>query len=177
MNRNLIAAIITAVVAFSTFVFVLPIFSDIGQAKEAKSTREVVLEKRKADLDNFNKLKERFASRQTEIERVKAFLPSKKQIDEVVATIKKVSEESGLQILIFSAYDVDASGSGTAKDYKEVQASVQMAGDYVSFVNFLKSLEQNLRLYDVKDIEISVPANSNGNILNFNAKISTYFVK
>lgn len=57
-------------------------------------------------------------------------------------------------------------------------------GEYDTFIDFLKDLENNLRLLDIKAISFSVPSalavssgNINPNIYNYTLKIETYWLK
>jgi hypothetical protein len=73
-----------------------------------------------------------------------------------------------------------AAETGEAAGYKKIFVSFNVVGQYPSFVNFLKLLEQNLRLYDIFGIIGSLTTNAAGgaqNLVNFGVKLNTYNLK
>ena len=73
-----------------------------------------------------------------------------------------------------------ATDSGEAVGYKKIFVSFSVAGQYPSFVNFLKLLEQNLRLYDIFGITASLMTGGAGgaqNLVNFSVKLNAYNLK
>ena len=60
--------------------------------------------------------------------------------------------------------------------YKKILVGVDLIGQYPAFVNFLKLLEQSLRLYDVSEINAAASTTVPGNV-NFTIKMNAYYLK
>lgn len=173
MQKNTLAAIIFAIAVFAFFVLVLPQYDAIKLIKEATNSRQAALNERTVAFDRVKVLDGQVRQRQSDINKIKSFLPERKQIDEVVSSIQKISEESGMQITGMTTTGVS---SLEETRYKKILIGIDIAGPYPSFVNFLKLIEQSLRLYDVYEVNAAASTTSVGSV-NFSLKISAYYLK
>jgi Tfp pilus assembly protein PilO len=176
MNKSLIASIIFAAGAFIFFILVLPEVTSIKSAKAALRARQALLEERNRELRNVAELDKQYQARQADIDRIIAFLPEQKRIDQVVSSIQQMAGQAGLNL---GGITTAATAEGEAAEYKKIFVSFDVVGQYPSFINFLKLLEQNLRLYDVFEI-IGSPLSSGGgtqNLINFTVKLNAYNLK
>ncbi|MBI2063617.1 MAG: type 4a pilus biogenesis protein PilO [Candidatus Yanofskybacteria bacterium] len=173
MQKNTLAAIIFALSLFFIFVLVLPQYDIIKAAKGIIGPSQVLLGERKTFLNNVLELDKQAKSRQADIEKIKTFLPEHKQIDEIVSSIQKIAEQSGQQLVGLTTSEVLLV---TNLDYKKVFIGVDIVGTYPAFVNFLKLLEQNLRIYDVFEITAASSTTIPGSV-NFAIKINAYYLK
>lgn len=68
-----------------------------------------------------------------------------------------------------------------SKSYGVFPVEFETEGNYDSFVSFLKDLEHNLRVMDIKSITFEVPDGTdptlNPNIYNYTLKVETYWLK
>jgi len=178
MSKSLLASIIFAGGAFAFFVLVLPQFDSIGSAKEALKVRQTLLEERNAELQNVVKLNEQYKARQADIGKIVAFMPEQKRIDQIISSIQQITDQAGLSLTTITT--AAAGETGEAGGYRKVFVGFDVLGQYPSFVNFLKLLEQNLRLYDIFEIIGSLttsPAGGAQNLVNFSVKLNAYNLK
>ncbi len=73
-----------------------------------------------------------------------------------------------------------ALGAGTNKRYKKITVSLDLLGDYTSFKGFLKGCEQNVRVFNLKEVKITNGDSSgsapSGNTFKFLVDIETYYL-
>src|SRR3990167_8719975 len=96
MQKNTIASIIFALAFFLFFVLVLPQYDSIKAAREAVELRQNVLTERTAALNKVKELEVQTRARQSDINKIHSFLPERKQIDEIVMSIKEITELTGM---------------------------------------------------------------------------------
>ena len=177
MNRTLIASIIFAAGAFAFFTLALPEFTSVKNARAALRVRQALIEERNAELKNVAELDGQYKARQASIDKLTTFMPEQKRIDQIVSSIQQMANQSGLNLAVITT--AATAETGEAAGYKKVFVSFDLVGQYPSFVNFLKLLEQNLRLYDIFEI-IGSPATGVGggqNLVNFSVKLNAYNLK
>ncbi len=177
MNRALIASIIFAAGAFAFFVLVLPEFTSIRNARAALQIRQTLIEEKNAELKNVAELNGQYKARQADIDKITTFMPEQKRVDQIVSSIQQIANQAGLNLADMTT--AAAAETGEAAGYKKIFVSFNVVGQYPSFVNFLKLLEQNLRLYDIFEIIGSLATGAGGgqNLVNFSVKLNAYNLK
>lgn len=178
MNRTLIASIIFAAGAFAFFVLVLPEFTSIRNARAALQVRQGLIEEESVELKNVAELNKQYKARQAGIDKLTTFMPEQKRVDQVVSSIQQIASQTGLSLATMTT--AAATETGEATGYKKTFVSFDVVGQYPSFVNFLKLLEQNLRLYDIFEIIGSMTSQVGGggqNLVNFSVKLNAYNLK
>ncbi len=182
------------------FIVIRPFYKDIQQIKkdvlvystalnnstELKETRDVLIEKYK----NI-KTEDR--------ERLTHLLPSSIGNIELILEIEKIANLKGMPIKdigfdtkkLVPEKDKENDTSIVAEDntldslpYGIFPINFVVEGRYNVFVDFLKELEQNLRLVDIKSITFSVPSavatpgnNIDSSIFSYKLNIETYWLK
>ena len=178
MNRTLIASIIVAAGAFAFFVLVLPEFTSVKNTRAALQVRQALIEEKNTELKNIAELNKQYKARQASIVKLTTFMPELKRVDQVVSSIQQIANQSGLSLAAMST--AAAAETGEATGYKKTFVSFDVVGQYPPFVNFLKLLEQNLRLYDIFEIIGSMTSKVGGggqNLVNFSVKLNAYNLK
>jgi Tfp pilus assembly protein PilO len=178
MNKSLIASIIFAAGAFAFFVLVLPEFTSIKNARAALRVRQALIEEKNAELQNVAELDKQYQARQADIDKIIVFMPEQKRIDQIVSSIQQITSQTGLNLAGMTT--AAAAETGEAAGYKKIFVGFDVVGQYPSFVNFLKLLEQNLRLYDIFEIIGSPLSGGTGgaqNLINFSVKLNAYNLK
>lgn len=173
MQKSTVAAIIFALSFFGLFVLAFPQYDSVTIFKEAVDLRQAALSQRSAQLSKMRELEGQIVARQADINKIKSFLPERKQIDEIVSSLEDITKSSGLQILGMTtavAPSIDETG------YKKLLVTIDLIGRYPAFIDFLKLLEQSLRLYDIFEINAATSTVVEGNI-NFSVKINAYYLK
>lgn len=173
MNKNLIAAIITAIGLFLFFTLILPEYNGLKNTRGTFADRQALLNERKTEVKNFQNIDALAKSRQGDISKILIFLPSQKRLDEIVSSIQRVAGDSGLQLVGMAAGDTT---SLEDIGYKKVFLNVDLNGRYPAFVNFLKSLEQSLRLFDVSEITAASSGGGLAGSVDLSLKMYAYYI-
>ena len=175
---------------------VLSLRSDISKYNEALDS-STSLEKNFTDLVNKYKL-----IKTTDKERLMKLLPDNVNNIRFIIEIENLARKNNL---ILDGIKFDAGKKVTkednnvvvevpVKEYDIFPVEFTTKGDYATFMKFLKEVESNLRLVDVKSISFSVPqaknkaaginANTlnevdtvNPNIYTYTLKVETYWLK
>ncbi len=159
----------------------------LTNSAELKETRDVLIEK-------YNNITTE------DKDRLKHFLPSSIGNIELILEIEKIANLKGMPIKNIG-FDTEKLGpKDNTEDQGKIVAENSKAdllpygifpidfvveGKYSSFVDFLKELERNLRLVDIKSISFSVPTpvagaageNINYNIYSYKLTIDAYWLK
>jgi len=169
-SQNLLGSILLAIAVFALFGFVLPIYDEIRATQTAIDDRTLSIAQLQEALQSVERLKGNIGGRIEEVQKLGGVISEGKRADEVVSSIDAIANQSGMQIVQFSMGDV-----GIADGISTATLDMNLRGAYPSFMSFLESLENNLRLFDVQSVTIATPSDSS--ILNINLKINLYYLK
>lgn len=122
--------------------------TEVGNIEEAISlTREVI---RKRD-----EMEQRYQSLSPEeIERIRAFLPSKSEVGELLIDVDALAKKADVKITGLTFQEnagqspVDSAESGI----QEVSINFSVSGSYASLQQFITSVQRNLRLIDITNV-------------------------
>jgi len=105
-------------------------------------------------------------------------LPPEKDIPGLIVQFEALASENGLILESLNFIERTIKKTGEAeeekKDYKSLAVFLSLTGNYKSFENFLKALELNVRLMDIKSIEFSSEKIEEEGIFNFNVDLEVY---
>jgi len=159
-------AVSTAVLLFGIYVL---FGMNMQQWQVVKDVR-VRLAERQAVMDQLtdliNKFRERVASfdnLNTQIDLVNTALPASLNVPELLVSLEAMATEGQVTVesVAFTSVDVQSGqGSQAAKDTKKVKVSeplplqitVNGSGNYKAVKDFIKGLEEELRLVDMRDV-------------------------
>jgi len=191
-----ISFLIITVVLF--FVVIDPFYTEVKQLR----TDVDVYNKA---LNNSNELQKTRDSliavyksiKQEDKDRLNHFLPSTISNIELILEIEKIANLHGMPIgdIKFESKNLEdsnsvsdnntvtVSSSGGNSSYGIFPMEFIIEGKYETFLSFLKDLEHNLRLVDIKSISFSVPTQLSSaqaddlNIYKYTIKVDTYWLK
>lgn len=189
--------IIIAVILF--FVFINPLYGEVKQLRENVSTYNTALNNstelqkaRDSLIDTYKGVKAE------DKDRLSHFLPSTISNIELILEIEKIANLHGMPIgnIKFDVKNLEKQGVTSIGSVVVAENSPTdnlpygifpmefiIEGKYDTFVAFLKDLEHNLRLVDIKSIafEVPPPATSGStidpNIYSYTLKVETYWLK
>lgn len=189
--------IIISIGAF--FLVIDPIFGDVKEMRTEVSAYKTALDN-SAQLQNIrDALIEEYKNVKIEDkDRLLHFLPNNVDNIELILEIERLANLNGLPVknFIFSVEDLnkevpmieDENGSSLDYDsdgnlpYGVFPIEFTLTGRYSSFLNFLKEIESNLRLIDIRSISLTVPNKTDNSIVDLNSydyslKVETYWLK
>lgn len=188
-----ISFLIITIVLF--FVVVNPLYEDIQQLKTDVVSYDQALDNstdlqktRDSLVDIYKKIK------QEDKDKLEHLLPSTIDNIELILEIEKIANLHGMPISDMKFEIKETNNTSTTKNVIEANdpssslpygifpMQFSTEGSYSNFVDFLKDLEDNLRVIDVKAISFNVnnpSLNKTGqsNTYNYSLKVQTYWLK
>lgn len=179
------------------FVFIDPFYiqvktlrSDVDTYNKALNNSTELQKTRDSLMEVYNSIK------QEDKDRLNHLLPNNVDNIELILEIEKIANSHGLPIgdIRFDAKSSDNQNaqSGTvinpsagSSSYSIFPLDFTIEGKYDTFILFLKDLEKNLRLVDVKSISFTSsnkPSGldggiNNSSVYNYSLKVQTYWLK
>ena len=142
-------------------------------------------------------MKQVYDSRKSEMNRVFYVLPIEKDLPNLIVQFEALASENGLilekinfikQVTTKKAAAEDVewgekSPTSTTttetlepqKDYKTLEVSLSLSGNYQSFQSFLEALELNIRLMDIKSISFKTQKTEAGAGFTFDINLQVYY--
>jgi len=188
-KKNLIIIIVSLIIFIAVLIFFdLPSYNKTALLRsEIKKYQNSLKEKEELVL-KVNELKEIYDSRRSAINKVYYVLPVKKDVPGLIVQFEALASENGLilESINFSEKEIKKSaaiktGQGTSateskQTYKSLIISSEVGGSYQSFKTFLKALEFNVRIMDIKSIDFSLEENEEKSWdFTFNLEIEVYY--
>lgn len=184
----LIGAAIVGLVAL-----VNPLYEEISILKAQVASYNQALDNSKALENERDKLTKKYNSIDpTDLDRLEKLLPDNVDNIRLILEIEKIASPYGM-VLRDVKYDTitKAEEEGTAvqageipvdfsKEYGLWNLEFSTEGSYTNFQNFIKDLEQNLRIVDISSIQFSSVDNTTpakGDTYKYGFKIKTYWLK
>lgn len=172
-NKNILAALISALAIFGFFSFILPKYNNIQEARTILQGRKASFDERSNIVAKISALNEVYKKNQSIINTLGSILPTDKHHDEIVSSIFSIASQAGV---VLSEATVSEVSYQQANPTKQTNIGVQGSGQYERIYNFLQLLEQSLRLYDVQNISLGVKEGTSGgtsaSTLTFEIKIN-----
>ncbi len=182
--------IVVAIAGF--FMFVSPTYQNISAEREQITSYNEALDNSKALEAERDKLTQKYNSFDpANLSRLEKLLPDSIDNIRLVLEIENMASAYGM-VLKNVQYDTSdnntktpdvASKSGTLnKNYGTWNLEFSSQGTYGNFVNFIKDLENNLRIVDVSAVDFSSNTSPGTNPLmaqayKYDFKIKTYWLK
>lgn len=199
MFRFILPTIIIAIALAGFFTFTQPIYRDISASKLEAASYNEALSNSKALETERDKLTKKYNTISSEnMSKLTKMLPENVDNIRLILEIEKIAAPYGMVLKdvkydTSSAEEKPAAGGQQAlqpaasrKDYGTWELQFSTTGTYNNFLNFLKSLEKNLRIVDIVSIKFSSVANqgTGGQIsaggtqqYKYDFKIKTYWLK
>jgi len=166
------------------------VFLDVpGVQKILDLRRNIALEKEEL-LDKqelFAKVEEltkSYEQNKESVEKADYVLPPEEKIPDLIVQLEALAFEQGLlleKIDIATAVKEEKSRlpEATAKEktvetYKTLSISLRLVGSYEAFKTFLNSVEENIRLIDIKSVDFSPESKEEAKLFGFEITLTTY---
>jgi len=133
----------------------------------------------------LEKLTRLYSDNKESIDKINFILPRERDLPNLIIQLEALVLEQGLLLeqLELSVAEEGTSGKAeelrttktTAMNYHTVDINLGFMGNYSAFKNFLKAVEENMRLMDVDSISFSPESEENPGIFKFNLRLKTYY--
>ncbi len=164
MNKSTITILVlTTVIILLIFELAVPFYSQVNAAQlELKQT---IIKEREAQamVDRARDLAKDYETMKDEIDKVNIFLPDDEDQASVIIGLEEIASESGifLESISFAPQSspLVAAGGGDIALWKDLSLQISASGSYSSFKNFIKAVEKNMRLMDVRAARVNSQEN------------------
>ena len=194
--KNIIILILIVAFVVILFLFDLPIYNEVTYLRNEIKTYKDFLEEKEELVIKVNQLKQIYESRKGELSKVHYALSFEKDIPNLIVQLEALTSENGLILenLAFIEKKIEQKGkvewgkeeatpiSGVKpkKAHKSLGVTLSLTGSYQSLKSFLKALEFNVRLMDIKSISFSIPevkgeTKEMASIFTFDIQLDVYY--
>lgn len=180
-------ALIFLILAFVVFFeFVEPAYTAALQAKGEELAREAFINNQQDSIKKVKNLIADYGEKGGAQEVLSNALPLTPDVAGAIAQINGIAAANGLITQSFSisvaadrnVSNISDSGSKAAKLVNPtgvITIQFRLTGTYEDFKNFVKELETNVRILDVRNLSFQGAAKANQNMYNFDLIVVTYY--
>lgn len=140
---------------------------EIATVEDAITKTQDVIRLRDELVSKYN------AVSQSDIERVRAFLPAGSDITGMLIDIDSLAKSAGVKLGSIGFQEA-AGGATPVAGLETLALSIGVTGSYEAFQLFLEALERNLRLMDVVDISLGSGGGEKDEY-QFTLRVRTYY--
>ena len=183
--KNIIS-IIVIIISIATFVFIVkPGYMEIKDIESKSNNLEEVLanaKKLQSLRDNLLEKKKKLS--RADLDRLEKLIPENADNVKLIMNLQDIAKTYGLTMETASSdkKDKDKKGKGgkqtfdiETKDYGIISLDFNISGSYDGFISFIKDIEDNLRITDIKNL--SIEGTDDAKKFNFALKVDTYWLK
>ncbi len=179
-----IFSFVVIIISIATFVLVVqPQYNEIQEMQKRDTELEDVLDNarklqslRDSLIDKYNSISSR------DITRLEKLIPESADNVKLILDFERIADRNNLEIEAASAVKDDEGDEQTqsfdieSNDYGTITLDFTINGGYQEFISFLKDIEKNLRITDIRSLTIGPPA-GNTSDYTFDISIDTYWLK
>jgi hypothetical protein len=161
MFKGIISILLLIAAGAVFFMFTRPLYSEIKEFKNQKSSFEEALSNTKQIQEKRDQLLTQYNTISKEnLDRLDSILPSQPGAMEFILEIESVAQKNGMVLKKVDIKGVaETSGKvdfgAETKKWETVPLALKLSGSYKSFYLFLKDMEKSLRLTDINAITFS----------------------
>lgn len=198
--RSLFPILSLIIAGILFFVVINPLYSDISQLRSDVATYNIALD----NSTNLQRTQDALVTAYKNIkpedkDRLSHFLPNTVNNIEFILEVEQIANLYGMPIKNIkfespkptTTTSTASAGSvlvtnnpATSRPYGVFSIEFATEGNYSTFASFLKDIEHNLRLIDVRQVSFIVPPKPikpgdgpDPNIFTYNLKVDTYWLK
>ena len=193
--RLAVPLILIAIALAVLFIFVTPLYDEFSALREEVAAYDQALGNSKALEDARDKLTAQYSSfRREDLVRLEKLLPGNVDNIRLILEIEQLASPYGM-LLRNVQYNAEAGLPATGvvapagarrearKDYGVLELEFTTSGSYSDFLNFIRDLENNLRIVDISAVDFSSEVGTSINktiaseIYDYNLKVKTYWLR
>ena len=161
------------------FLFITPRY-EVVKAKrgQIKILNDALLNSRKVQAARDTLLTTYNNISNADLERLKRILPDHVDNVRLILEINRIATDNGMILQNVTTRDDTRADSGAFgpddSAYGKIRMSFSLAGKYESLVNFLKEIEQSLRVVDIVALSFT---RGRGDLYEYEIEVDTYWLK
>lgn len=181
---------LSLIISFSLFVVTLIIYFSLivpanndGQAVKAEMiSRQNFINSQKSAINQVKNLIASYKGEGQLQEVVSSILPFSGDLAGSFAQVNGLSQANHLLLNTFIAgtpVELPSAGDKSSqlqiKGYGSSDFQLQITGTYEDFKSFIANMETNIRVFDIKKIDIQPAGKPNQDLYNYNLTVATYY--
>jgi len=182
MIKNLInIVLILAFVAVIVFLDVPGVQNVLNLRKDIASQKEIFIQAQTLG-DKLEKLTKSYEENKDSVEKSNYILPSDEEVATLTVQFEALAFEQGLVLekIEFTTLKQEITiregeSQPPPPNYQILNVTTKLAGTYPALKNFLRAVEENIRLMDVDSINFSVSSEETPEIFDFDLSLNTYY--
>lgn len=181
--KNIIP-ILVSLISIGTFVLVVqPQYTEIKEMQKRETELEDVLDNaRRLQSLRDDLLEKRKEISNADVRRLEKLIPESADNVKLILEFEQISNRYNLELEAASASKEEGSEESSqsfdieTNDYGIITLDFSINGQYDDFLSFLRDIEKNLRITDVRSLSITPPAGDDSNF-GFSITVDTYWLK
>ena len=171
----IISVAIILVLIAAGVLFWWPRYESFRDLKVLLERKEVELGQKKEYFDKLRETSRKLQNYQEPLAKIETAVPNEPSISSIFYFIQQVSAQSGLILQEIEIDAIDRSSDQTS-EVGAITFSVNVAGAYPAFKNFLNAVYQSTRLIEIEKITLST-SKERGVLFDFDITLETHFAK
>jgi Tfp pilus assembly protein PilO len=150
--------VIVLIAAFVYISLTMPLFTEIEDRRGELNAKISANEIQEKNINQIRKILESYQGSREVMDALSITLPDGPKAEEMLAQIQglSLSTHVGLTSLNFSSpQGISGSGNSATRPLGSAVSSIKASGSYEDIRAFLQGLEQNIRIINIKDINIT----------------------
>lgn len=195
-TKRILSAALSLIFIFLAFVvfamLIKPSYEETQKLRADVLSRQNFIQNQKSLTEQFKKLVSQYDSQEKAQENISLILPQNPAIGEALTQINGLLDLNHLNVLSFninrpllqsySSSNTNSTSTQVIKPLGTIDINFKVVGNYSDFKNFLNQLETNIRIFNVKTLNISpviiVSGDKNqsqNKTLSYDISITTYY--
>lgn len=188
-TRRFLSLLVSVIVIFAAgFVYiglVQPTYDEIGMLRAELAQKESTLAARNELAKQIKKLIDQYGGKDQAIIQMTTALPESPDIAAVLAQLQGIAQESGVIVNDIGLSQQGNVSAGTAAQSRGstvlplgvLSFNLSIAGPYDAMSKFVTSLEQSVRIMDVKTLSFTPERDRDGSAMKAELRVSAYYQK
>jgi|SRR3989344_5962481 len=174
--KNITAAILIALSSFLAWTEILPAYGFTRLLKTEIIERQEVLDLKSEVKTKIEQLNKERGVRYAELQRFSLVAPEKASLPELISTLESIFSKSGH---LLSEFTIGKSNEAKSKNsgFNIVTIEANSSGTYEGFIQVMSYIEKNIRLFDVKEVNLTEDLSGGIGQLTSKIKGDVYWIK
>lgn len=179
--KNIIYLASIGILAIGT-IMLIPKFSSLGILRDQLLDVQKKFDGLIAEQNRLEKNRKKYQQLGEKLSVLEKMIPSQPDLTYLIAELEVIARKRGifLNSVSFTELSPERTKLPSSQGLRVVAIDLKVQGTYSGFKEFLRALEEEMRLMDVQEVRFSGGRKadiegSGGSILSFNLRVNTYY--
>jgi len=180
INKPISSIIIFIIILMLVFLFLIPTYKKMNDFQNTLIQKQVEYDGKFIYYTKIAEIIKNIDDRKDALEKIESALPSDSYFSSLIYFFQKEATVAGLQITSATLSQISPPDKKT--NIRDIVFNLNISGTYGNFKNFLATLDQSARLFEVNSVSFNTPAilqtgrqvNPQSKTYNFDIEIQTH---